>query len=150
MTAGEEQLLTAYLLSTGEIEEAGHFTGWYAAIRNGSAGGEVEYKEVLALAGAWRRGFHQGYVAAQEPPEAEGLPRPRRHFHVQAYRLKREPERPIKNLAITTVTGGYLSRSAANRAAWRDFPEEITSVRECQDLDCGLVASQRGGHYAAS
>ena len=38
MTAGGEQLLTAYLLSTGEIEEAGHFTGWYAAIRNGSAG----------------------------------------------------------------------------------------------------------------
>ena len=90
MPAGEEQLLKAYLLSTGEIEEAGHFTGWYAAIRNGSAGGEVEYKEVLALAGAWRRGFHQGYVAAQEPPEAQRLPRPRRHYHVQAYRLKRE------------------------------------------------------------
>ena len=44
MTAGEEQLLTAYLLSTGEIEEAGHFTGWYAAIRNGSAGGRSSTK----------------------------------------------------------------------------------------------------------
>ena len=76
MTAREEQLLTAYLLSTGEIEEAGHFTGWYAAVRNGSAGGEVEYKEVLALAGAWRRGFHQGYVAAQEPPEADAVAPP--------------------------------------------------------------------------
>ena len=88
MTAGEEQLLTAYLLSAGEIEEAGHFPGWYTAIRNGSAGGEVEYKEVLALAGAWRRGFHKGYAAAREPPEAQRLPRPRRHYHVQAYRLK--------------------------------------------------------------
>ncbi len=143
MTDEEEQLLTAYLRNTGEITELDDFNGWYAVVRNGSDAGEAEYKETLGLARAWRQGFYQGVAAAQEAedaPEADRLARrSTRHYHVAAYRRESAPDTPVKGLVALTLTAGYLSRSAANRAAWRDFVSEVTVVRECRQVECTLV-----------
>ena len=116
MTAEEEALLVGYLTETGEITGPEDFSGWYSTVRDGSESGEAEYREVLALAGSWWRGYRRGRAAAQPGPRQVAAPE--RHYHVMAYRDRRRPDKPLPLIAVP-VSGGYRSRSSAYLAASR-------------------------------
>ncbi len=126
MTPEEEALLVSYLTETGEITGPDDFSGWYSTVRDGSESGEAEYREVLALAGSWWRGYRRGRAAAQ--PEPRQVAAPQRHYHVMAYRDRRRPEKPLPLIAVP-VSAGYRSRSSAYLASRRQG--EICPVRRC-------------------
>ncbi len=127
MTPEEEALLVSYLTETGEITGPADFGEWSSTVRDGSESGEAEYREVLALAGSWWRGYRRGQAAAQPGPRQLTAPHP--HYHVMAYRDRRRPEKPLPLIAVP-VSAGYRSRSSAYLAASRR-QGEICPVWRC-------------------